>query len=72
GVAMYPYDGIEVDELLTKADIVLYKAKDSQKGEAVFYDEVINKQVTYDFRVEEQLKLALKKQRDQRGLPTAG
>lgn len=60
GVAMYPYDGIEVDELLTKADIVLYKAKDSQKGEAVFYDEVINKQVTYDFRVEEQLKLALK------------
>lgn len=60
GVAMYPYDGIEVNELLTKADIVLYKAKDSQKGEAIFYDEVINKQVTYDFHVEEQLKLALK------------
>lgn len=60
GVAMYPYDGIEVDELITKADIVLYKAKDCQKGEAIFYDEEINKQVTYDFRVEEQLKLALK------------
>ena len=57
---MYPYDGTEVDELLTKADIVLYKAKESQKGESIFYDEVINKQVTYDFRVEEQLKLALK------------
>lgn len=59
GVAMYPYDGTEVNNLLTKADIVLYKAKDSKKGESVFYDEVINKQVIYDFRVEEQLKLAL-------------
>ena len=59
GVAMYPYDGLEVDELLTKADIVLYKAKESRKGESVFYDEAINKKVIYDFQVEEQLKLAL-------------
>ncbi|MFA0156704.1 EAL domain-containing protein [Vibrio sp. 10N.261.46.A3] len=48
GVSMYPYDGTEVEELLTKAD-------------AIFYDDVINQKVKYGFSVEEQLKTALEK-----------
>ncbi|MBW3695847.1 EAL domain-containing protein [Vibrio sp. T187] len=59
GVAMYPYDGCKVEELLTKADIVLYKAKESHKGDAIFYDDVINKQVQFDFAVEEHLEHAI-------------
>ncbi|CDS98007.1 bifunctional diguanylate cyclase/phosphodiesterase [Vibrio coralliirubri] len=59
GVSMYPYDGTEVEELLTKADIVLYKAKELNKGDAIFYDDVINQKVKYGFSVEEQLKTAL-------------
>ncbi|WP_060981670.1 bifunctional diguanylate cyclase/phosphodiesterase [Vibrio splendidus] len=61
GVSMYPYDGTEVEELLTKADIVLYKAKELNKGEAIFYDDVINRKVKYDFSVEEQLRTALER-----------
>ncbi|WP_333912685.1 bifunctional diguanylate cyclase/phosphodiesterase [Vibrio coralliirubri] len=61
GVSMYPYDGTEVEELLTKADIVLYKAKELNKGDAIFYDDVINQKVKYGFSVEEQLKTALEK-----------
>lgn len=61
GVSMYPYDGTEVEELLTKADIVLYKAKELNKGDAVFYDDVINQKVKYDFSIEEQLETALDK-----------
>ncbi len=58
---MYPYDGTEVEELLTKADIVLYKAKESNKGDAVFYDDVINRKVKYDYSVEKQLETALER-----------
>ncbi|ULN66183.1 EAL domain-containing protein [Vibrio gigantis] len=61
GVSMYPYDGTEVEELLTKADIVLYKAKESSKGDAVFYDDVINRKVKYDYSVEKQLETALER-----------
>ncbi|CAH7071302.1 putative Diguanylate cyclase [Vibrio chagasii] len=61
GVSMYPYDGTEVEELLTKADIVLYKAKESNKGDAVFYDDVINRKVKYDYAVEKQLETALER-----------
>jgi len=61
GVAMYPYDGTEVEDLIAKADIVLYKAKESSKGDVVFYDDVINKQVQFDYTVEAKLKSALSK-----------
>ncbi|WP_394250062.1 EAL domain-containing protein [Vibrio profundi] len=61
GVAMYPYDGTEVEDLIAKADIVLYKAKESSKGDVVFYDDVINKQIQFDYAVEEKLNSALSK-----------
>lgn len=59
GVAMYPADGQKPEELISKADIVLYKSKARHKGEVLFYDDSINKRVLYDFTLEEQLRQVL-------------
>ncbi|MGF1716489.1 cache domain-containing protein [Photobacterium chitinilyticum] len=59
GVAMYPADGQEPEELISKADIVLYKSKARHKGDVLFFDDSINARVLYDFTLEEQLRLAL-------------
>ena len=45
GVSMYPDDGHNVEDLISKADIVLYKVKDQDKGNILFYDAEINQQV---------------------------
>lgn len=45
GVSMYPDDGHNVEDLISKADIVLYKVKDQDKGNVLFYDAEINQQV---------------------------
>ena len=59
GVSMYPDDGHNVEELLSKADIVLYKVKDQNKGNVLFYDAEINQQVQHDFQLENHLRQAL-------------
>ena len=61
GIAMYPDDGHTPDELTTKADIVLYKSKSTQKGRVLFYDQAINRQVQYDFELESELRHALER-----------
>ncbi len=38
GVAIYPDDGIEIEELLKHADIAMYRAKEDGKGRFHFYD----------------------------------
>jgi len=59
GVSMYPSDGNVAEELISKADIVLYKSKLLQKGRSLFFNESINKQVKRDFLIESELRLAL-------------
>lgn len=59
GVAMYPSDGNVAEELISKADIVLYKSKSQQKGRSLFFNESINKQVKRDFLIENELRVAL-------------
>lgn len=59
GVSMAPADGTDPDELITKADIVLYKSKAEKKGRVLFYDQAINRQVQYDFKLERELRQAL-------------
>ncbi|NLS13027.1 EAL domain-containing protein [Vibrio sp. SM6] len=61
GVAMYPSDGDSVDQLISNADIVLYRAKSGHKGKVRFYDERISQQIQYDFLVEDELKQALER-----------
>lgn len=59
GIAMYPNDADKAEDLISKADIVLYKSKSQQKGSFLFFNETINKQVKRDFTLEAQLRSAL-------------
>lgn len=59
GVAMYPNDAVTPEDLISKADIVLYKSKERNKGDFLFFDDTISERVLYDFKLEEQLRSAL-------------
>jgi diguanylate cyclase (GGDEF)-like protein len=59
GVAMYPNDGDKAEDLISKADIVLYKSKLQQKGHFLFFNDSINKQVKRDYILDAQLRSAL-------------
>ncbi|NIY83720.1 bifunctional diguanylate cyclase/phosphodiesterase [Vibrio hepatarius] len=59
GVSMYPVDGDKPEVLISKAEIVLYRTKARQKGDVLFFDESIEKQVKYEFVLERELRSAL-------------
>ncbi len=61
GVAMYPTDANIAEDLVSKADIVLYKSKAAQKGCSLFFNDDINNQVQRDFHIEAALRVALDK-----------
>jgi diguanylate cyclase (GGDEF)-like protein len=61
GVAMYPDDGNASEQLISKADIVLYKSKSQQKGNYLFFNDAINIQVKHDLLLESELHLAIEK-----------
>ncbi|NQZ92495.1 MAG: cache domain-containing protein [Moritella sp.] len=61
GVAMYPDDGHVAEQLISKADIVLYKSKSQQKGNFLFFNDTINTQVQRDLLLESELHLAIAK-----------
>ncbi|USD42168.1 EAL domain-containing protein [Vibrio sp. SCSIO 43135] len=63
GISTYPADGENEQQLISKADIVLYQVKGRQKGTALFYNEDINQHVQRQFLVEDELANAL--QRDE-------
>ncbi|KKO48272.1 hypothetical protein VT06_12835 [Arsukibacterium sp. MJ3] len=44
GIAIFPKDGTEAQDLLKKADIAMYKAKESGKNRFLFYKEEFSKQ----------------------------
>lgn len=60
GVSMYPNDSHEPETLITCADTVLYRTKQNSKGSVLFFDAKINAEVQNEYRVEQQLKRALK------------
>ena len=59
GITMFPDDADNSLDLISKADIVLYKSKEKHKGGALFFDQSIDAQVNYEFSLEEELKTAL-------------
>lgn len=59
GIAMFPDHADNSLDLISKADIVLYKSKAKQKGGALFFDQSIDEQVSYEFSLEEELRTAL-------------
>lgn len=45
GVAIYPEDGTGIDDLLRKADVALYRAKDEARGEVRFFQASMDEDV---------------------------
>lgn len=61
GVAVYPTDGKTMDDLVKRCDTALFKAKEAGRGNYVFYNDTITREVTYKAQINEQLADALEK-----------
>ncbi|MDG3087913.1 cache domain-containing protein [Vibrio hannami] len=54
GIANYPEDGFTAEELVSNADIALYKAKSNTKGGVQYFSPELAAQVEYEFNQEEE------------------
>ena len=61
GVALYPEHGTSTDELIKRADIAMYKAKETGKNRYVFYLPSMDKAINERMLVEKHLYTALNK-----------
>ena len=62
GISVYPDDGISEDELLKKADIAMYKAKNSGKNKFLIYNAYMNESVKDRVKIESYLRTSLVKE----------
>jgi diguanylate cyclase (GGDEF)-like protein/PAS domain S-box-containing protein len=61
GVAMYPYDGDNIDTLLMNADTAMYRAKEAGRGGFQFYDRSMNARALERLVMETMLRRALER-----------
>ncbi|WP_410498087.1 EAL domain-containing protein [Chitinibacter sp. S2-10] len=61
GVSMYPADGGLASELMRKADLAMYRAKDQGKNAHQFYSQDMNSLNTQQFSVQAALRFALER-----------
>lgn len=59
GIAIYPQDGLEADELLLNADHAMFEAKAAGKGVFRFHSKEINERVKRQLRIENDLRDAI-------------
>ncbi len=59
GIAVYPFDGKDLDTLLINADVAMYQAKNHGKNNFQYYSESMNKFAFEKFTVENKLRKAL-------------
>lgn len=59
GIAIFPDDGNYPEELMRKADLAMYNAKNNGGSQAAFYTSELNEKVERRFLVEQQLRGAL-------------
>jgi diguanylate cyclase (GGDEF)-like protein len=59
GVAIFPTDGIETDDLIRKADVALYRAKNEARGEVRFFQESMDEDVREREAIELDLRAAI-------------
>lgn len=59
GISTYPEHGSNIMELLKRADIAMYKAKEAGKGQMIFFDQPLNDTFTERMNIEKQLYNAL-------------
>lgn len=62
GVSLYPRDGVVFDDLLKKADMALYQAKDAGRNTYRFFTQQMNSDALAHMRLEAQLRNAIKQQ----------
>lgn len=61
GIAIFPSDGLFLEELISNADVAMYKAKESGKNQFHFFKEIFNINAKEELRLENDLRLALSK-----------
>jgi diguanylate cyclase (GGDEF)-like protein len=62
GVALYPMDGQDPDELLRRADVALYRAKDESRGEVRFFQPTMDEAVRERDALKMDLRIAIERQ----------
>ncbi|MBN2504451.1 MAG: EAL domain-containing protein [Bacilli bacterium] len=60
GISIYPSDGRMIVDLVKKADIALFKARQDSRNSYVFYNDQLTKEVSYKAQISEQLAQAIK------------
>jgi len=60
GIALFPHDGLEVDQLLRKADLALYRAKEERRSAVRFFEEEMDRHVQERQWLEQELRIAVK------------
>jgi diguanylate cyclase (GGDEF)-like protein len=60
GVALYPGDGQQLDELVMKADSAMYRAKEAGGSRFAFFDDTLNEANRHRVLVETRLRSAIK------------
>jgi diguanylate cyclase (GGDEF)-like protein len=61
GVAFYPQDGKNYDELRKKADLAMYRSKDTGRNAYYFYDEAMNDDAEEHLLLRNGLRLAIER-----------
>ena len=60
GVALYPGDGQQLEDLVMKADSAMYRAKESGGSKFAFFDDTLNEANRHRVLVESRLRAAIK------------
>ncbi len=61
GVAVYPADGVEPDTLLERADIAMYRAKETGRNNFQFFTAAMNERLLERLRIENDLRTAIER-----------
>jgi diguanylate cyclase (GGDEF)-like protein len=59
GVALFPQDALNYEDLLRKADIAMYQAKESGRNDCRFFDEAMNVNIQKNLQLHAQMRSGL-------------
>jgi diguanylate cyclase (GGDEF)-like protein len=59
GIALFPQDGDDAEQLLRNADLAMYRAKSNVRGRAQFFEQSMNERAARRLQIEQRLRTAL-------------